>query len=73
MKEVFEEGNVEEIAKLYMPEKAVQVAKDMNGLYWKIWDLYWFFALFRLFNTLSPWNNFVFSEETSQARMIHLR
>ena len=47
MIQVIEEKNPEEIAKLFLPDKAIELAHKANNVYWKVWDIYWFFALLR--------------------------
>ena len=47
MKEVFESEDPAEIARLFVPDKVVDVAKDAGEVYWKIWDLYWILVIVR--------------------------
>jgi len=46
-KEVFEEGDPHEIARLFLPDTAIEAVKTAGRVWWKIWDLYWIFLILR--------------------------
>ena len=47
MKEVVEEGEAGEIARLFVPEAALQIARDANDVFWRVWDIYWILLIAR--------------------------
>jgi len=48
LKELFEEEKYEEVLSLYLPSTVMKLGKDFVEFWWKVWDIYWIFVLFRL-------------------------
>ncbi len=66
VKEILEEGDPAQVARLFVPEAVIDVARDANYVFWRVWDLYWLLALLRVAMVLLPQNGYVHPDEFFQ-------
>ncbi len=66
VREAFESGDPAEVARLYLPEGAVNAAKDANYVFWRVWDIYWLFAILRVVLVLWPQPGYIHPDEFFQ-------
>ena len=48
IRELYEAGDVRGLARLFVPDAVIEVALGAKDVWWKIWDIYWIFALLRV-------------------------
>ena len=48
IRELYEAGDVRGLARLFVPDAVIEVAFAAKDIWWKIWDIYWIFALLRV-------------------------
>ena len=51
VREIVEQKNYRELARLFLPDKAIALTEEAVETWWKIWDLYWIFAVLRSIHT----------------------
>ncbi len=47
LKELFEQEKYGEMAELFFPKAVCTLASDLIDVWWKVWDIYWIFAILR--------------------------
>ena len=48
IRELYEAGDVHGLARLFVPDAVIETAVGAKDVWWKIWDIYWIFALLRI-------------------------
>eukprot|EP00095_Tigriopus_kingsejongensis_P005195 maker-scaffold321_size207582-snap-gene-1.32 protein:Tk05195 transcript:maker-scaffold321_size207582-snap-gene-1.32-mRNA-1 annotation:"gpi mannosyltransferase 4" len=66
VKALFDQGEYEAVIRLFVPNVVVDAALTARDVYWKIWDLYWIFALFRILVVFLPQTGYVHPDEFFQ-------
>ena len=66
LKELFEQEKYNEIVQLFVPETVYQIGQNLVHVWWRVWDIYWIFAILRIFLVLYPQPGYIHPDEYFQ-------
>ena len=59
IRELYEAGDVRGLARLFVPDTVIEAAIGAKDIWWKIWDIYWIFALLRVALVFLPQSGYI--------------
>ena len=59
IRELYEAGDVRGLARLFVPDSVIAAAIVAKDVWWKIWDIYWIFALLRVALVFLPQSGYI--------------
>ena len=66
LRELFEEEKYAEIVQLFVPYPVFKVGNDLVNVWWKVWDIYWIFAILRILLVIFPQPGYIHPDEYFQ-------
>ena len=66
LRELFEKEKYAEIVQLYVPHPVFKVGNDLVNVWWKVWDIYWIFAILRILLVIFPQPGYIHPDEYFQ-------
>ena len=66
LRELFEKEKYAEIVQLFVPYPVFKVGNDLVNVWWKVWDIYWIFAILRILLVIFPQPGYIHPDEYFQ-------